>query len=509
MDGRGPAPRLALSGVTKRFGRLTALAPLTMDLPAGTIHGVLGENGAGKSTLVRMIAGVLRPDGGTIAIDGTLLPAGDPRAARAAGVGVVHQHFALIGALSVAENLALGRREATGRGFTPARLAAEAAALARAHGLDVGDPSVRCGSLPVGTQARVEILRALAGDPRVLLLDEPTAVLTPGEIDDLFATLRHLRAAGLSMLFVTHKLDEALDLCDAVSVLRRGRLVASTDARAVTPEQLARLMVGDAASGTTMHPRARRAAATPEAFALVARDVATEPARGRVALAGIRLAVAAGEICGVAGVDGNGQDELAAALTGLAPRRGTVVVHGRTVPPADPNAAQDAGIALIPGDRSREALAPTMAVWENALLAAPLLARFTGVAMLDVGRAHAFAAALVQEYRVAAPSLDHPIAALSGGNQQRVVIGRALAQAPRVLVAVNPTRGLDIAATVAVHALLTATADAGAAILLLSTDLDELERVADRLLVLYRGRLSDPVSPADRARVGALMAGLA
>ncbi|MCC6764253.1 MAG: ATP-binding cassette domain-containing protein [Deltaproteobacteria bacterium] len=498
-------PRLSLRGIAKRYGDLTALAPLDLDLPAGSIHGVLGENGAGKSTLVRLVAGAARAGDGTIAVDGVPLAPGDPRAARAAGVGVVHQHFALVGALSVAENLALGQPETTGAWLAPAALAAAARDLAAAHGLDVGDPSAPCGTLPVGMQARVEILRALSAAPRVLLLDEPTAVLTPHETADLFLTLRRLRDGGMLVVFVTHKLDEALALCDAVTVLREGKRVTTVAAREVTARELARLMVG---AGGVAGP-APRTASPRETGALVARDVTTDAGRGRVALAAVDLTVAAGEICGVAGVDGNGQDELAGALAGVLPRRGTVVVHGTTLPAGDVRAAIAAGLALIPGDRRREALATGLTVWENAILAAPLLARFAAHGILDAARARAFAGDLVRAYRVAAPSLEHPIGALSGGNQQRIVIGRALATAPRVLVAVNPTRGLDIAATAHVHATLAAAAAAGAAVVIFSTDLDELAAVADRLWVLYRGRLAGPLPPIDRERIGAAMAGLA
>jgi simple sugar transport system ATP-binding protein len=505
------APRLSLRAVTKRYGALIALAPLDLALPAGSIHGILGENGAGKSTLVRLIAGAVRPDGGTITVDGSALVTGDPRAARTAGIGVVHQHFALVGALSVAENLALGRPEATGSWLSPARLATEARTLASAHGLDIGDPTVACDALPVGTQARIEILRALSASPRVLLLDEPTAVLTPLEIDELFASLRRLRAEGLLVLFITHKLEEALGLCDAVSVLRGGKLVTTVGARNLSAPELARVMVGaNTPLAATRPPRASTVAGTTtEPLALVVRDLATDVGLGRVALAGVSLTIAAGEIAGIAGVDGNGQDELAAALVGLTPRHGTVVVHGTTLPGGDVQAATHAGMALIPGDRRREGLALALSVWENALLAAPLLARFTRHGLLDVGAARAFAADLVREYRVAAPSLMYPMGALSGGNQQRIVIGRALALAPRVLVAVNPTRGLDITATAHIHGLLAASAATGTAVLLLSTDLDELATLCDRLFVLYRGRLAGPVAPPDRARVGALMAGLA
>ncbi|MEO6029270.1 MAG: ATP-binding cassette domain-containing protein [Candidatus Binatia bacterium] len=504
------APRLALQALTKRYGAFTALAPLDLQFPAGRIHGILGENGAGKSTFVRLIAGVTRPDGGSIAIDGTPLVGGDPRASRAAGVGVVHQHFALVGALSVAENLALGRPEATGPWIAPARLAAEARALADAHGLDIGDPTAACAALPVGTQARIEILRALSASPRVLLLDEPTAVLTPSETDELFASLRRLRAAGMLVLFITHKLEEALGLCDAVSVFRRGALVTTVGAHDVTARELASIMVGaEAAAAVAAPPKPRRAERSPEPLALVVRGCSTDAASGRVALARVDLTLAAGEICGIAGVDGNGQDELAAALTGLTPRQGTVVVHGKTLAANDVRAASDAGVALIPGDRRREALALGLSVVENAILPRRLLGRFSRSGRLDLGAARAFATALTHEYRVVAPSLSHPIGTLSGGNQQRVVIGRTLALAPRVLVAVNPTRGLDIQAAAQIHALLAASAAGGAAVLVLSTDLDELARVCDRLFVLYRGRLSTAIAPTDRARAGALMAGLA
>jgi general nucleoside transport system ATP-binding protein len=503
-------PRLSLRGLRKRFGELTALAPLDLDLPGATIHGILGENGAGKSTLVRLIAGALRADAGTITVDASELPAGDPRAARAAGVGVVHQHFALVDALTVAENLALGRPEATGTWLSPARLAAAARALAATYGLDVGDPDARCGGLPVGMQARIEILRALSATPRVLLLDEPTAVLTPHETDELFASLRRLRAEGMLILFITHKLEDALRLCDAVSVLRGGKLVTTVAASDLTAAELARLMVGADVHpvGVPSRPTVPTTGALAEPLALVVHDLATAGG-ARAALEGIGFTIAAGEICGVAGVDGNGQDELAAALAGALPRRGTVVVHGTTLPSDDVRAAIGAGLALVPGDRRREGLAAGLMVWENAILAAPLLARFSRGGRLDVARARDFAAALVRDYRVSAPSLSHPIGALSGGNQQRIVIGRALALSPRVLVAVNPTRGLDIAATAYVHAMLAEAAALGAAILLFSTDLDELTAVVDRLFVLYRGRLAGPLAPTDRARAGALMAGLA
>jgi ABC-type uncharacterized transport system ATPase subunit len=509
------APRLALHGLEKRYGPRRALATVGLELGCGTIHGILGENGAGKSTLVRIVAGALRPDAGTVAVDGVPLPPGVPGAARAAGVGVVFQHFALIGALSVAENLALAAPELAGDGFaSPRRLAATATALAARHGLEIGDPRARVDTLPVGTRARVEILRALSGPMKVLLLDEPTAVLTPGETADLFAMLRRLRAAGALVVLITHKLAEALDVCDHVSVMRGGALVTTVATRDLSPAALAELMIGDAgtASGSAderspMSPTAAANAATTPLLA--AHALSTAGASGETALHDVELAVAAGEICGIAGVDGNGQDELAAALYGLTSRAGEVRVGGDVVPSGDVAAAQRAGAALIPGDRRRDGLAPGLSVWENALLSRPLLDRIAPRGILDPAAARRAAAAMAERYRIVHASLDQRVADLSGGNQQRVVVGRVVATAPRLLIAVNPTRGLDVAATAHVHATLADVARGGAAVLLISTDLDELAALCTRLFVLYRGRLAGPVAPDDRARLAALMAGIA
>ncbi len=517
MTDPAPAPRLALHGLEKRYGPRRALAALDLELGRGTIHGILGENGAGKSTLVRIVAGALRADAGTVAVDGLPLPPGVPRAARAAGVGVVFQHFALIGALSVAENLALAAPELAGDGpASPRRLAAAAAKLAARHGLAIGDPRARVDTLPVGTRARVEILRALSGPMKVLLLDEPTAVLTPGETADLFAMLQRLRAAGVLVVLITHKLSEALAVCNRVSVMRAGALVTTVATRELSPAALARLMVGDAVTthaGAAPRDTARagseheRAAAAAPLLAVHA--LSTGGGIGETALHDVELVVGAGEICGIAGVDGNGQDELAAALYGLSPRAGEVRIGGAVIAGGDVAAAQRAGAALIPGDRRRDGLAPQLRIWENALLSRPLLARVAPRGMLDPTAARALAAELAKRYRIVHTALDQPVADLSGGNQQRLIVGRALATAPRVLIAVNPTRGLDVAATAHVHATLADAARGGAAILLISTDLDELAALCSRLFVLYRGRLAGPVAPDDRGRLAALMAGIA
>jgi simple sugar transport system ATP-binding protein len=511
VNGGASTPRLALRALEKRYGSQRALADVSLDLAGGTIHGLLGENGAGKSTLVRIVAGALVPDGGTMAIDGAIVPFAGPRAARAAGIGVVYQHFALVGALSVAENLFLGRPEAEARVVSPARLAADARSLAERHGIAIGDPAARVDTLPVGAQARLEILRALSARVRILLLDEPTAVLTPNEITDLFATLRRLRDEGVLIVLITHKLGEALDVCDTVTVMRGGRLVTTLPAHGTSPASLATLMVGavedDAIAATDTAAPASVAPAGPAALAL--RGVCTRPGAGHVALDHVTLDVAAGEICGVAGVDGNGQDELAAALFGLLPRTGEVRVGASAVASADVGAAQRAGLALIPGDRRRDGLALRLAIWENVLLSRPLLTRATRRGLLDVEAARRDATELAGEYRVSYQDVEQPIGDLSGGNQQRIVIGRSLATTPAVLIAVNPTRGLDIGASAHVHATLRRIAATGTAVLLVSTDLDELHALCARLFVLYRGALRGPVARGEGTRLAALMAGIA
>ena len=401
----------------------------------------------------------------------------------------------------------------------------------------------------MGTQARVEILRAVRDAPKVLLLDEPTAVLTPDETDAFFTTLRRLRDRGVLVVFITHKLAEALTVCDDITILRHGAVIATRAARDTSTDELAALMVGDdtarrgvgdaearvgmrsiparggiphsapgngvthrvdASSPARLHDDATHRGRTPQPpIVLSVERLATPPSDARVALRDVAFAVEAGEICGVAGVDGNGQEELAGALCGTVEREGVVAVGGRTLRSGDVVGAQAAGVALIPPDRRRDGLALGLAVWENAILAQPLLARFSRAGVLARTAARTFAAALARAHRVGRGDPDQATAALSGGNQQRLVIGRALAVDPAVLIAVNPTRGLDITATAHVQALLRGAAAAGVAIVLISTDLDELAALCARAFVLYRGRLLGPVGAAERARIGALMGGVA
>jgi ABC-type uncharacterized transport system ATPase subunit len=503
---RGAAPpRLSVRNIRKRFGAVEALAGVDLDVHDGEIHAILGENGAGKSTLMHVLGGVLQPDAGTIQVAGRLISLSSPRAARAAGIGMVHQHFTLVDGLTVAENLALSLSPPGTWRLDTARLAVAATELASRVGLELSPLAATVAELPVGARQRLEILKALAGAARVTILDEPTAVLTPAEVDQLFVMLRQLRAQGRAVIFITHKLREARDLADHITIMRRGRVVATVAANAVTEPALAEQMIGEVPPRRP--PRGQREADGP--VMLEVSDLHVRDARGLAALVGVSFEVRAGEILGIAGVDGNGQRELFDVLVGTAsPERGRIVVAGQPLENITPRAALRAGIGHIPPDRHREGLVLNMSVTENLILSRPLLDRFSRWTWLDRAAVHRFATALVRQYSVRLPHLDAPVRLLSGGNQQRIVVARQLAQRPRVLVTANPTRGLDIVASAAVADALLEVARAGCAVVLISTDLDEVLELSDRIRVLFAGRSSGPLEPPiDLERLGLLMAG--
>jgi ABC-type uncharacterized transport system ATPase subunit len=501
------APLLAVRDAGKRFGAVQALAGVNLDFRAGEIHALLGENGAGKSTLMHIFAGLLRPDTGTVLLDGHTVTFPSPRASRQAGIGMVHQHFTLIDALSVAENLALSLPAQHRFRFAADAIAAAARTLAERVGLELGAPATPVGELPVGARQRLEILKALAGGGRVLILDEPTAVLTPQEVRPLFAMLRRLRAQGRAIIFITHKLHEVKAVADRVSIMRRGRVVGTYDVSAMSERAMAELMVGAAAAPTGRVRRTRGDGAV----VLQVAAVSVRDARGVPALRDVSFEVRAGEILGVAGVDGNGQRELFEVLVGLSrPGSGTVSIAGRVLSDFNPPAALAAGIGHIPPDRQREGLVLAMTVHENFLLSRTLLERFSRRGLLQRDATRSFAAELAEQYALRLANLDAPARSLSGGNQQRVVVARALAEQPQVLISVNPTRGLDFAATAAVTEALQAAAQRGCAIVVISTDLDEVLDLSDAVRVLSRGRLSAPLTPPiDSERLGLLMAGAA
>lgn len=488
---------ITLSGIGKRFTGVTALEEVSLTFAAGQVHGLLGENGAGKSTLMNVLFGLLQPDTGTIAIDGVVTRIRSPRAACRLGIGMVHQHFKLVPTLNVVDNLALALDASLGR---VDRAAWRALIYQRAAALRwTIDADARVESLAVGQQQRVEILKALlaieasGAKNRTLILDEPTAVLAPQEIEELLSAVRALAADGVAIVYISHKLAEIASICTEVSVLRRGRLVHQGPANE-SPEHLAELMIGSAVarSSRTAQPAAQ------ESPARITVDEMTVVADGRTLLHQVSMIVRAGEIVGIAGVEGNGQVSLVQAILGQSvPDKGCVTL---SVPREQ--------IGVIPEDRLREALIMPLTLNENLGLKnyrAPPLSH-GGWLSLSAWEKHA--QTLMSTFDVRARDASVPVATLSGGNQQKAVIARELSGNPAVIVAVNPTRGLDVGAASAVLARLLAARDAGAAVLMVHSDLDELLTVSDRILVLHNGRLSDSHWPAqDRSAIGRLMMG--
>lgn len=463
-------PLLSIRGLSRRFGELAALDGVNLEVRAGEVVALLGENGAGKSTLVEILAGGLAAHAGTVELDGAPYRPADPRQARAAGVGVVHQHFQLVEAFTVAENLQLATGLAGGR-LGPLRQRME-----RTLGLPLPAPEAVAAGLAVGERQRVELAKALAVEPRLLLLDEPTAVLTPGEAEALIAGLRRLAKEGTGVVFITHRLDEVARVADRVVVLRRGRVVAETSA-AAPMETLARAMVGELPKQGV--PRV----GAPGEVVLEGKGLAV-PGR----LLPLDLKLRAGEVVAAAGVDGNGQAALAERITGLARGPGMLELAGWRTPGHDPGELRRRGIWLVPGERVREGIVGPMTVAENLALGRHRdrpLARHGWLSPRELRRR---VEALIAGFGIAGEP-GQRADTLSGGNQQRVVVARALAARPVVLAAVHSTRGLDVAAEAAVEARLLEAAAAGCALLLVTSDLEAARRLAHRILVFSRGRV--------------------
>jgi general nucleoside transport system ATP-binding protein len=479
-------PALELRGIHKRFGSVHALRGADFTLARGEIHALLGENGAGKTTLMHVAYGLMHPDAGEILIDGMRTRIGTPRAARAHGIGMVHQHFTAIPALTVAENIALS----AGWAVAPAELRRRVVELGTRVGLPL-DPDVAAGRLSVGVRQRLEIVKALAADARILLLDEPTAVLAPAETDELLRVVRRFTDAGGSAVLITHKLGEARMGADRVTVLRRGVVTLAGRAADFGTDELAAAMIGQADVGIA--PPARTGSPGEVLVRTRALEVARENGYG-LAVRGVTLEARGGEILGVAAVEGNGQRELLRAIAGrLRPLRGKV------------DTPQPVG--FIPEDRTTEGLVPELSLAENVALGSRTGDPWIIGARIDWPRLRARTAELLEEYRIVAPGPGVPAATLSGGNQQRVVAARELSRRPRVIVAENPTRGLDVRAAAEIQARLRAAADGGAAVLFYSTDLDEVLAVADRIVVASRGTLTEVSPGAGRAEIGGLMLG--
>ena len=497
--------RLELRGITKRFPGVLANDHVDLTVEEGEIHALLGENGAGKTTLMNILYGLYGADEGQLLIDGEPAHFASPGDAIAAGLGMVHQHFMLIPVFTVTENIILGNEPTETLGWIDRRKAREKVReLSFQFGLEV-PPDAVTEELPVGVQQRVEILKALYRQAEVLILDEPTAVLTPQETEELFEVMRSLKDGGKSVIFITHKLKEVLAVADRITVLRGGRVAGEAEPATASEADLAAMMVGRAVQLTVERPPAKPAEPVLQVEELVVLDD-----RGHVAVNGISFEVRAGEIVAVAGVQGNGQTELVEALTGLRPTRsGRILLDGRDITGATPNQIIDAGVGHVPEDRQNDGLIISFSIADNLVLdtfdrppfARGLVRDFAAVAAAATERATAF--------DVRTPSIDIPASTLSGGNQQKVVVARAVSRKIKLLIASQPTRGLDVGSIEYIHERMVAERDRGVAVLIVSPELDEVLALGDRIPVMYRGEIVDiiPSDSAVREHIGLLMAG--
>ena len=502
-DPGGAAAGLRLRGITKRFGSLVATDEIDLDIRPGEIHCLLGENGAGKSTLMNVLYGLLQPDSGTIEVDGLTAAFANPKQAMAAGIGMVHQHFMLVDVFTVAENLILGRESGFAGVLSMRNARKKVRELSRRYNLHV-DPDALVEDLPVGVQQRVEILKALANNAKFLIFDEPTAVLTPQEIDDLMLVMRALRDEGRAIVFITHKLREVKQIADVITVIRRGRCVGSPQAGA-TETELAELMVGRSVS-----LQVAKDAATVGQVRLEVIGLSAANPHGAVVVDDVELEVHGGEILCVAGVQGNGQTELAEAVLGLTPATaGTIRLDGRRIAGATPKQIIGAGVGFVPEDRQHDGFVGSFTVAENLVLNSfDELPYAHGIA-LDLARIGANATQRVEEFDIRTQSTHSPVGSLSGGNQQKVVLARELSRPLALLVACQPTRGVDVGAIEFLHQRIVAERDKGTAVLIVSTELDEVAALSDRVAVMYRGKIVGIVPPdTSREVLGLMMAGV-
>jgi len=497
-----------MTGISKRFPGVVANDGVSFEAAPGEVHALLGENGAGKTTLSNILTGLYRPDEGEIELYGEPVRFQSPRGALDAGICMVHQHFRLVEPFSVAENVVLGDHRGEGRRLVLRTSATEQRVdeLSQRYGLAV-NPKAKIWQLSIGEQQRVEILKALYRDARILILDEPTAVLTPQEAEMLFVTLRSMVDEGKTVIFISHKLYEVKAVADRVTVLRGGRTVATVDAGPSTPRSLASLMVG---REVDIHRGRTRKSAPGEEVVLAVEGVTVPDDRGGTALRDVSLEIRSGEILGVAGVAGNGQRELAEAISGMrAHSTGTIRVGGERLRPGDPRAAIAARVAHVPEDRLGTGLAPSLSIARNTAFKTYRSSPASRGPFLMLRNMAAAARSLISTYDVKAPGPETPARNLSGGNLQKLVLGREFQGDPRVLVVAQPTRGLDVGAIESVHAYIGGAADRGVAVLLISEDLEEILGLADRVIVLYEGRVAGEVdaTSATVAELGFLMAG--
>ena len=495
--------RLQMRGITKTFGPVRANDGITLEIEGGEVLGLLGENGAGKSTLMNILYGLYEADSGEILINGAPVRLASPRDAIRAGIGMVHQHFHLVQNHTVAENVALAFEEAPF--LNPTRRVAERlAGFSRLYGLTL-DPERKVWQLSAGEQQRVEIVKTLLQGADLLVLDEPTSVLTPPEAEELFAVVRRMAAEGHSVIFISHKLEEVQAICTRVVVLRRGKLEGGADPRQVDRRELARLMVGREVLFSL-----ERKELAPGPVVLEVRDLAVDSDRGYEAVKGVSLAVRQGEILGIAGVSGNGQRELVEAITGLRrATRGTVVLEGTSITNASARVVSARGISHVPEERIRFGTVPNLLVYENAVLKKHRGRLFSRVLFLDYEAIRGHAESLVESYHVSTPSINVPLKNLSGGNIQKLIVGREITGEHALLVAAHPTYGLDVGATEYVRRLLLELREKGKAVLLVSEDLEEIFELSDRIAVMCGGRLTGVVErgKASVEQVGLWMVG--
>jgi simple sugar transport system ATP-binding protein len=495
-----------MRGITKAFPGVVANDGVDFDAAVGEVHALLGENGAGKSTLSNILTGLYRPDEGEIELWGRPVRFSSPREALDAGIFMVHQHFRLVEPFTVAENVILGEHGGGGLVLSPRAVERRVRELGERYGMAV-HPRAKIWQLSLGEQQRVEILKALYREARVLILDEPTAVLTPQEAETLFETLRRMAGEGRTVIFISHKLHEVKAVADRVTVLRGGKTVGTVQTREATPQSLAALMVGREVDPVRRATGSGRGSGK---VVVACRGLDVDGDRGEAAVRGVDLDLRAGEIVGIAGVAGNGQRELAEAVTGMRrPTAGRIEIDGRALRPGDPRAAIAAGIAHVPEDRLGTGVAPSLSIASNVVLKAYRQDDISVGPVMLPGRVRDRARRLIERYGVRAPSPAVPARQLSGGNLQKVVLGREFEGNPRALVVASPTRGLDVGAIETVHRYLLVAAAEGVAILLISEDLDEVLALADRIAVMYEGEIVGEVdaSVATVEEIGLMMAG--
>jgi general nucleoside transport system ATP-binding protein len=498
--------KLELRGITKRFGQLVANDSIDLTVEAGEIHALLGENGAGKSTLMNVLYGLYQADEGDILLDEKPQSFAGPGDAMAAGIGMVHQHFMLIPVFTVAENVALGHEPTGMLGSLDMEAARKRVIeISDRFGFNV-DPDATVEDLPVGVQQRVEIIKALSRDARVLVLDEPTAVLTPQETDELMQIMRQLAASGTSIVFITHKLREVKEVADKITVIRLGKVVGSAAPSASTSE-LASMMVGRDVEMTIA-----KASIEPGEAILQVENISVLDDRLHRAVNEVSFEVHGGEILAIAGVQGNGQTELAEALLGVRPSikgSGKIMVSGKDLTTANVRAVLESGVAYIPEDRKKDGLVTEFTIEENLMLNQSFKSRFTSWLNINFPKRRALSKDLVSRFDVRTPSIDTPVSKLSGGNQQKVVVARELSRDTQLLIASQPTRGVDVGSIEFIHEQIVAERDAGKAVVLISTELDEVLALADRIAVMYRGRIVGIVPPSTtREALGKMMAGV-